>query len=281
MTWLEAERGWVVAPEDIVRALSTDGFEECKRETTTSRRDSRPAGGLWQGINIRTGAVASAIWVNRLLSRQAMVFITVDGELLQGEEERKRMTPNPPEILRDRGRSLEDEFFRREDKRLMEQLAALRAAEVTREALGKASGISNPAVLDKLIELGIRAETVAALTIVPLVEVAWADGAIDAKERRAILERAGVAQDSTAGALLGAWLDRRPQPDLLAAWTHLVRAMSEQLGPDESERMKAGLLERARAVAAAAGGIFGVGSKISSAEAAMLTKLEATFPSRR
>jgi hypothetical protein len=85
MTWLEAERGWVAAPEEIVSALSTDGFQECKRETTTSRRDSRPAGGLWQGINIRTGAVASAIWVNRLLSRQAMVFITVDGELLQGE----------------------------------------------------------------------------------------------------------------------------------------------------------------------------------------------------
>ena len=284
MTWLEAERGWVAAPEDIVRALSTDGFQECKRETTTSRRDSRPAGGLWQGINIRTGAVASAIWVNGLLSRQAMVFITVDGQLFQGdvsEEEGKRMTPNPPEILRDRGRSLEDEFFRREDKRLMEQLAALRAAEVTREALGKASGISNPAVLDQLLELGIRAETVAALTIVPLVEVAWADGTIDAKERRAILERAGVPQDSTAGALLAAWLDRRPQPDLLAAWTHLVRAMSEHLGPEEAERLKAGLLERARAVAAAAGGIFGVGSKISSAEAAMLAKLEATFPSRR
>jgi hypothetical protein len=89
MTWIEAERGWVAAPEEIVSALSTDGFEECKREMTTSRRDSRPAGGLWQGINTRTGAVASAIWVNRLLSPQAMVFITVDGELLQGE------VPNP------------------------------------------------------------------------------------------------------------------------------------------------------------------------------------------
>lgn len=85
MTWIKAERGWVAAPEEIVSALSTDGFEECKREMTTSRRDSRPAGGLWQGIDTRTGAVASAIWVNRLLSRQAMVFITVDGELLQGD----------------------------------------------------------------------------------------------------------------------------------------------------------------------------------------------------
>jgi hypothetical protein len=185
---------------------------------------------------------------------------------------------HPPEILRDRGRSLEDEFFRREDKRLIEQLTALRAAEATREALSKASGITAPAVLDKLIELGIRAETVAALSIVPLVEVAWADGAIDAKERRAVLQRAGVSENSTAGALLATWLERRPDPKLLIAWTHLVQALSEQVGPAEAARIKAGLLERARAVAAAAGGLLGVGPKISSAEASILAKLEAAFP---
>jgi len=84
MTWSEAEQGWAAAPEEIVNALASDGFEECKREVTTSRRDSRPAGGVWQGINPRTGAVASAIWVNRLLWPQAVVFITVDGESLSG-----------------------------------------------------------------------------------------------------------------------------------------------------------------------------------------------------
>jgi hypothetical protein len=189
------------------------------------------------------------------------------------------MTPHPPEILRDRGRSLEDEFFRREDKRLMARLAELRAAEATREALGKASGITNPAVLEKLLELGVRAETVAALSIVPLVEVAWADGALDAKERRAVVERAGVDRNSTAGAVLEAWLDRRPDPKLLIAWTHLVQAMAEQVGPDEAARLKTGLLERARAVAAATGGLLGMGSKISAPEAAMLARLEAAFPS--
>ena len=85
MTWSEAEQGWVAAPEEIVNALSSDGFEECKREVTTSRRDSRPAGGVWQGINPRTGTVASAIWVNRLLLPQAVVFITVDGASLSGD----------------------------------------------------------------------------------------------------------------------------------------------------------------------------------------------------
>jgi hypothetical protein len=85
MTWSEAEQGWVAAPEEIVGALSGEGFEECKREVTTSRRDSRPAGGVWQGINPRTGVVASAIWVNRLLWPQAVVFITVDGVSLSGD----------------------------------------------------------------------------------------------------------------------------------------------------------------------------------------------------
>ncbi len=84
MTWTEEEHGWIAAPEEIANALSTAGFAECKRELTTSRRDSRPAGGVWQGLNTRTGSVASAIWVNRLTSPNAIVFIAIDGESLTG-----------------------------------------------------------------------------------------------------------------------------------------------------------------------------------------------------
>jgi hypothetical protein len=190
------------------------------------------------------------------------------------------MAPDSPEILRDRGRGLEDEFFRREDKRLLDRLAELRAAELGREALAKASGIANPEVLDKLLGMGIKAETVAALSIVPLVEVAWADGSLDAKERQAVLDRArasGVAPGSTAHALLEAWLEHRPDAKLLDAWTHMVRGIREQVGPDEAARLQAGLLDQARAVASASGGVLGLGSKVSGAEAAMLTRLEAAF----
>lgn len=191
------------------------------------------------------------------------------------------MASNSQEFLRDRGKSLEDEFFRREDKRLMDRLKELQTAEATREALAKAVGVTTPAVLQELMQLGIRAETAAALFTVPLVEVAWADGTLDAKERRAVVERAGVARDSTAGALLEAWLDRRPDPKLLAAWTQLVQAMCEQLGADGAEQLKTGLLERAAAVAAASGGVFGVGSKVSRSEAEMLARLGAAFATKR
>ncbi len=87
MTWIAQERGWVGAPDEIVRALSQDGFDECKREMTTSRRDLRPAGGVWQGVNPRTGSVASAIWVSRPVWDQAIVFIEVDGESLKGNHD--------------------------------------------------------------------------------------------------------------------------------------------------------------------------------------------------
>jgi hypothetical protein len=82
MTWIEAEQGWAGALEDMVTALSADGFQECKREMTTSRRDRHPAGGVWQGLDPRTGSVASAIWVNRSGWPHTLVFIEVDGEAL-------------------------------------------------------------------------------------------------------------------------------------------------------------------------------------------------------
>jgi hypothetical protein len=97
--------------------------------------------------------------------------------------------------------------------------------------------------------------------------------------RSAALSSNGLKSPVTQPREPCSWLDRRPDPKLLIAWTHLVQAISEQLGPDGTARLKTGLLDRARAVAAATGGLFGVGSKISAPEAAMLAKLEAAFPS--
>jgi hypothetical protein len=59
MTWIEAEaqHGWAAVPGDVVDALSRDGFEECKGETTTSRQKNlQPAGGMWQGVDPGTGS---------------------------------------------------------------------------------------------------------------------------------------------------------------------------------------------------------------------------------
>jgi hypothetical protein len=91
--WSEHEGGWVGTPDAILGALVHDGYDECKRETTTSRSDCRPAGGVWQGVNRRTGSAAAAIWVTRAAGVEALLFIQIDGESVAwpgrepGEEE--------------------------------------------------------------------------------------------------------------------------------------------------------------------------------------------------
>ncbi len=188
--------------------------------------------------------------------------------------------PQDPKNIRDRGKGLEDEFFRREDQKLLARLQELRKAELNREELAKATGITKPEVLDRLLKLGIQTQTLAALSIVPLVEVAWADGDLDAKERQAVLEHAGeggIAMGSPAYGLLEAWLQHRPSQQLLDAWRDLVRTIREEIGPEEAERLKAEIVERARRVARASGGVLGLGSKVSGAEAAILASLERPF----
>lgn len=83
LRWADGQRGWLAEPDEVVRALAGDGFEEYKREVTRSGRDREPSGGVWQGINTRTGAVASAIWV-RPPGMPPLVFIDIDGERLEG-----------------------------------------------------------------------------------------------------------------------------------------------------------------------------------------------------
>ena len=184
-------------------------------------------------------------------------------------------------ILGDRVKTLEDEFFRREDQRLMDRLRELKQNEITRDALAKASGISNQVILDKLLDLGIRPEIVGALAIIPLVEVAWADGSIDGREKQTILERAhksGIEPGSPGHDLLASWLERQPEPKLLTSWIHLMQGICESLSCDEVATLRAGLVERTRGVAKASGGLLGVGS-VSSAEAEMIRHLESAFRS--
>lgn len=84
MRWLGDEQGWIARPQEVVEALAGDGFQEYKREEARSRRDREPHGGMWQGINTTTGAVASAIWVKSEGGREPIVFIDIDGEPLRG-----------------------------------------------------------------------------------------------------------------------------------------------------------------------------------------------------
>jgi len=175
---------------------------------------------------------------------------------------------------------LEEEFFRKRDAELLQALREQTASKKKKEALACAAGIDDEELLDQLIELEVCGETAAALSLIPLIVVAWADGNIDDKERNAILtaaESQGVEKDEPGHDMLERWLTQKPEAKLLNVWKNYVGALLPSLTPEAKDALKTDLLGRARSVAQAAGGILGFGNKISKSEQAALDDLERVF----
>ena len=182
------------------------------------------------------------------------------------------------QILGDRGKALEELFFASENEKLRKTLQQKEDTKNNKEALSASSGITDDAVLEQLVALDIRSNTLAALSLVPLVEVAWADGTMDKNERDAILSAAresGISVESAA--LLDGWLVTRPGSDVLSAWKDYVSALISTLDATARDTLEQDLLTRARTVAESAGGFLGMGA-ISSEEEDKLAELARAFP---
>jgi len=179
-----------------------------------------------------------------------------------------------------RKNELEEKFFREKDQELIQAMREKTATFKRKQALAEASGIEHDHLLDQLDEMNVTSETLTALSLVPLIAVAWADGKLDDKERAAVLaaaEQAGLEPDHPGHELLKGWLKQKPDEKLYAAWEHHVEALSKTLNDEAREALRADLVGRARTVAEATGGILGLGSKVSREEHAALDRLEAAF----
>jgi hypothetical protein len=178
------------------------------------------------------------------------------------------------------GRSLEDAFFAKENARLLEELRAKDRREEQRNALRAVIQVQDEGLIDHLLALGLRPETVLAVTLIPLAMVAWADGSIEPREREAILQAAaqkGVVPDSIAGQVLESWLKEPLDSQLVDTWRRYIRTIWPSLTATEREEVRQAGLERARAVAEAAGGFLGLGARISAQERAVLADLDAAL----
>jgi hypothetical protein len=181
--------------------------------------------------------------------------------------------------LRKSAKALEESFFAKENERLRAKLQEEAARRQKREVLAEAFNLDDEDVLDHLVDLDLSPEAIVAFSLVPLVEVGWADGQIHPKERDAILraaEERGVTPGSVNHELLENWLRERPGRRLLDVWRQYCTGLLNELDPDERSVMRERVLGNARRIAEAAGGFLGLGS-ISEAERALLEDLESVF----
>ena len=182
------------------------------------------------------------------------------------------------DLLAAKSRALENSFFRERDLGL---LAYLRSqTDQTRNQLAEISKIHDIKVLDDLIRVGITAESFTALSLLPLVRIAWADAEIQDSERAAILQAAeseGISKDSTNYQLLKGWLDDRPNPTLLEAWREYAVELAKELDDASLSEVRRITMDRARRIAELTGGILGLSHEISKEEERALIDLARAF----
>jgi hypothetical protein len=191
------------------------------------------------------------------------------------------MTEDNP--LADRGRALEEDYFRKKDRELIEKMRAVDATAKARKDLGASTGLSDPALLDELQALGFTPETVPLLPLIPLVRVAWAEGGVSAQERKMIVDLArarGITAGSGADRQLADWLDRQPSEAVFTRAMRLISAVMSGQSANTASLSAEDLVKYCEEIAAASGGLLGIG-KVSSEERKLLASIAAELKAGR
>jgi len=190
------------------------------------------------------------------------------------------------DIFKERERSLEEEYFRKHDAKLIEKLRERgKLAEIT-EALAVKLQIDDPALLRRIMDLGVTLDTGAAFLLAPLVQVAWAEGGVTDRERETVLRIAterGVDASSPAYTQLQEWLRKRPADAIFDAAVEAIKTGLSVLTPAErADRIKR-IVDGCREVASASGGLgrlLGLGTGVSGEEESILDTIAATLRAR-
>jgi|SRR5918996_4329013 DNA-binding phage protein len=186
------------------------------------------------------------------------------------------------DMIRERGRSLEEDYFRKKDRELIEKMRQATAAEEDRRQMAKKSGLDDPALLQDLKDLGFTPETVSLLPLVPPLRMAWAEGGITAAERDLLVRLArsrGIAEGSEADRQLAAWMTRQPDETMFTRAGRLIRAMLDSQSPETSDLSADDLVEYCERIAASSGGVFGIG-RISAEEKKLLSSIAQDLKAR-
>ena len=173
----------------------------------------------------------------------------------------------------ERGRSLEEEYFHRKEREVIDKMRVRAAAEEQRRRLGEKAGVADEELLRDLEALGYTPETVMMLYLVPVIQTAWAEGGVSQKERELIVKAArsrGITEGTPCDQQLNMWLATRPSEEMFEKSLRAIRTILQAQPESAREASEKDLLSLATAIASASGGI--VGFRTVSAEEQQILK---------
>ncbi|MGB7329230.1 MAG: hypothetical protein WBD31_30390 [Rubripirellula sp.] len=154
-------------------------------------------------------------------------------------------------------------FFVELEQQIVKRLHDEATSEQGRVELLRSTGIHGTELLDEFGKLGITADGVVALRLLPLVLVAWADGNVSKEEHKAVMDAAlkmGIVESTTAWILLDQWLAKRPRGVSVDAWRRYIHDVMAQMSTAAQSRLIDLTCLQMTQVAKATGGVLGFGS---------------------
>jgi hypothetical protein len=113
-------------------------------------------------------------------------------------------------------------------------------------------GIDDPEVLQTLAVMEFTPNTARLIFLLPLVQMAWADGRVTRRQRKFIFEAArlhAIDEHGAGGRMLSEWVKRRPSDSFFELALRVIRNILHSLSPEAHESRKRELLEHCRRVA--------------------------------
>jgi hypothetical protein len=140
-------------------------------------------------------------------------------------------------------------------------------------------------MLAELLELGFTADTIALLPLVPVIELAWAEGGIKPSERQllvALARRRGVEAGSTADDQLNEWMETCPTPEVFEKAGRLIAALLSSGALVTRGLTAEQVVFYCEQIASASGGLFGLPiRRVSTEERELLTRIASDLKMRK
>ena len=176
-----------------------------------------------------------------------------------------------------RERAFEAGYFSRKDAELIDKLRLVFHKKIDKQSIRETTGVVDEELLDRLVELNLDGELMAAFNLLPLIEIAWADGAVDNRETHAVLSAAeehAIHPGSKAYTMLATRLREGPSKDARKLWFHYAETLRTTLNATELEQFRKDLLDTCRHVAEISGGLLNVAFTVSASERKVMEAVE-------
>lgn len=174
-----------------------------------------------------------------------------------------------------RGKALEEAFFFRMDQELIELLSRKLQRDEKIRSFAEATGIHDVKRLESLVDAGFEMPTLTAFIWVPLVFVAWADGNVDAMEKKTILDALatkGFSENAACRIMDHEWFRNPPNADLWKIWEDFSAATLANLKAPSRNELIDEIVGLCYVVAHASGGFLGIG-KVSPSETEVIDRV--------